>query len=62
MGNLQRIEQRHRPDRWRDIVFLAGTALLAALSLGAVTHQAAGTVHERQWTVTVIEGALEVMR
>jgi hypothetical protein len=62
MGNLHLIELRHRPDRWRDIIFLAGTALLAALSLGAVTRQAVGSVHERQWELTVVVGALEVMR
>lgn len=62
MGNLQQIALRHRPDRWRDIIFIAGAALLAALSLGAVTRGAAGTVHERQWELTVVVGALEVMR
>jgi hypothetical protein len=62
MSNLQRIEQRHRPDAWRDIIFLAGATLLVALSLGSVTTRAAGAVHEREWTVTVLESALEVSR
>lgn len=60
MSNLQRIEQRHRPDTWRDIIFIAGAALLAALSVGSLTSKAAGAVHERQWAVTVLESAVEV--
>jgi hypothetical protein len=60
MGNLQQIELRHRSDRWRDIVFVVGAALLTALSLGAVTSKAAGSVAEREWTLTVLVGAIEV--
>jgi hypothetical protein len=60
MSNLQRIEQRHRPDAWRDILFIAGAALLAALSVGSLTSKAAGSVHERQWTLTVLESNVEV--
>lgn len=62
MSNLQRIEQRHRPDVWRDIIFIAGAALLTALSVGSLTSKAAGAVHEHQWTLTVIESNLEVAR
>ena len=44
MSNLQRIELRHRPDTWRDIVFITGAALLAVLALGSLTSKAAGLV------------------
>jgi hypothetical protein len=60
MSNLRRIELRHRPDAWRDIIFIAGAALLAALSVGSLTSKATGPVHERQWTLTVVEGDIEV--
>jgi hypothetical protein len=60
MSNLQRIEQRHRPDAWRDIIFIAGATLLAALSVGSLTSKAEGSVHERQWTLTVLESNVEV--
>lgn len=60
MRNLHLIAQRHRPDRWSDMIFLAGAALLAALSLGSVTSRAAGTVSPHEWTVTVLESNLEV--
>jgi hypothetical protein len=62
MSNLQSIEQRHRPDRWRDVIFVLGAALLAALSIGSLTTQAAGSVTARQWTLTVLESNLEVGR
>ena len=62
MSNLQLIEQRHRPDRWRDIIFVLGAALLAALSIGSLTTKAAGSVSVRQWTLTVLESNLEVGR
>ncbi|HEU4732419.1 MAG TPA: hypothetical protein VFT22_31205 [Kofleriaceae bacterium] len=62
MSNLQRIEQRHRPDVWRDIIFIAGAALLTALSVGSLTSKAVGGVREHQWTLTVIEGDVEVAR
>ncbi|HEX4416765.1 MAG TPA: hypothetical protein VH165_02650 [Kofleriaceae bacterium] len=60
MSNLQQIELRHRPDGWRDVVFVVGAVLLTSLSLGSVTSKAVGPAHERQWTLTVLEGALEV--
>ncbi|MBC7976288.1 MAG: hypothetical protein H7138_15055 [Myxococcales bacterium] len=62
MSNLHLIAQRHRPDRWSDMIFLAGAVLLVALSLGSVTSRAAGSVAPRQWTVTVLESNLEVLR
>src|ERR1041384_7896179 len=62
MSNLQRIEQRHRPDVWRDIIFIMGATLLAALSIGSLTSRAAGNVPERQGTLTVLESSVEVSR
>jgi hypothetical protein len=62
MSTLQQIEQRHRPDWWRDVIFVAAAVLLTALSIGAVTSKAAGSVTERQWTLTVLEGNVEVIR
>lgn len=62
MSNLQRIEQRHRPDRWRDIIFVMAALLLTALSIGSLTAKAAGSVAEHKWTLTVIEGNLEISR
>ena len=62
MSLLQRIERRHRPDRWRDITFVAAALLLAVLSIGALTSKAVGSVTEHQWTVTVLEGDVEVAR
>ena len=60
MNNLQRIEQRHRPDRWRDIAFVVTAVLLTALSIGSFTSKAAGSVTERPWTLTVLEGEVEI--
>ena len=62
MSNLQRIELRHRPDRWRDIIFVMAAALLATLSVGALTSKAAGRVAAHQWTLTVLESSVEVSR
>jgi len=62
MGNLQQIEQRHRPDRRRDIIFVAAAILLTALSIGALTSKAVGSVSTHEWTLTVLEGNLEVSR
>ena len=62
MSNLQRIELRHRPDRWRDITFVIAAALLTALAIGSLTTQAAGSVSERTWTLKVFESNLEVGR
>jgi hypothetical protein len=62
MINLQQIEQRHRPDRRRDIIFLAAAFLLTALSVGSVTSKAAGSVAQHQWTLTVLESDVEISR
>ena len=62
MSNLHLIAQRHRPDRWSDMIFLAGAVLLMALSLGSLTSRAVGSVSPRKWTVTVLESNLEVSR
>jgi hypothetical protein len=62
MSYLQQIEPRHRPDRWSDIVFIACAVLLTALSIGTLTSQVVGPIAERQWTLTVLEGGLEVGR
>ena len=62
MSNLHLIAQRHRPDRWSDMIFLAGAVLLTALSLGTLTSRAVGSVSERHWTVTVLESNFEVSR
>jgi hypothetical protein len=62
MSNLHLIAQRHRPDRWSDMIFLASAVLLTVLSLGVMTSRVVGSVTERQWTVTVLESNLEVSR
>jgi hypothetical protein len=62
MSHLQRIAQRHRPDRWRDMIFLAAAMLLTALSIAGLTSKAAGSVTEHQWTLTVVESDVEVSR
>lgn len=56
MSHLAQIEERHRPDHWRDIIFIVGALLLTALSIGSLTTKAAGPV----WSVTVIESGLEI--
>jgi hypothetical protein len=60
MSHLTQIEERHRPDRWRDTIFIVGALLLAALSIGSLTSKAVGPAAERPWSVTVIESALEI--
>jgi hypothetical protein len=62
MSNLHLIAQRHRPDRWSDMIFLAGAVLLTVLSIGSLTSRAVGSVTEHHWTVTVLESNLEVSR
>lgn len=62
MSNLHEIELRHRPDRWRDMVFVAGAVLLTLLSIGSLTSKAVGSASPHEWTLTVIEGAIEVSR
>jgi hypothetical protein len=60
MSHLQQIAARHRPDRWTDIIFIVGAVLLTALSIGSLTSKAAGSVSDRPWTLTVVEGSFEV--
>ena len=62
MTRLNEIEERHRPDRWTDIIFIVGALLLTALSIGSLTTKAAGPVGDRPWTLTVLESNLEVSR
>jgi hypothetical protein len=62
MSYLHLIEQRHRPDRLRDVIFVAGALLLAALSIASLTSHAVGQVSERQWVLTVLESGIEVIR
>ena len=60
MTHLQEIEERHRPDRWTDIIFIVGAVVLTALSVGSLTSKAQGSVSERPWTLTVLESSVEV--
>ena len=60
MSHLHEIAERHRPDRWTDIIFIVGAVLLTALSIGSVTSKAAGSVTEHPWTLTVLESNFEV--
>jgi hypothetical protein len=62
MRHLNQIAARHRPDRWKDIIFIMGAVLLTALSIGSLTSKAAGSAPERPWTLTVLESNLEVAR
>jgi hypothetical protein len=62
MSYLPQIQLRHRPDRLRDIIFIAVAVLLTALSIGSLTSQAAGHVTPREWTLTVLESGFEVSR
>jgi hypothetical protein len=55
MGSLNQIEERHRPDRWRDIGFIALAVLLTALSIGSLTSKAVGSVTQHAWTLTMEE-------
>lgn len=60
--HLETIEERHRPDRRRDAIFIATAALLTALAIGSVTKQAAGSVTVHPWTLTVFQGDVEISR
>jgi hypothetical protein len=62
MSSLHLIQQRHRPDRWRDFIFVTGALLLTALSIGSLTSHTAGQISERQWVLTVLESGIEVIR
>ena len=56
MSNLNEIEERHKPDRWRDALFIAAAVLLTALALGSVTSKAAGHTTRHEWSVSVVDG------
>ena len=60
MSHLNEIAERHRPDRWTDIIFIVGAVLLTALSIGSLTSKAAGSAPEHPWTLTVLESGFEV--
>lgn len=62
MSNLTQIESRHRSDRWKDVGFVVLAGLLIALSVGAVSSKAAGTPTRHVWTVTVIDGPVEIAK
>jgi hypothetical protein len=62
MSHLTQIEVRHRPDHWRDMIFIVGALLLTALSVGSLTSKAAGRASERPWSLTVIESGFEIAR
>jgi hypothetical protein len=62
MSHLNRIAARHRPDRWKDIIFIVAAVLLTVLSIGSLTSKAAGPVPEHGWTLTVVESNFEVGR
>ena len=56
MSNLNEIEKRHKPDRWKDPVFIGVAVLLTALALGSVTSLASGHMTRHQWQLTVVDG------
>ena len=62
MNNLTLIERRHDRDSWKDALFIIIAALLIALSIGAVTSKAAGKPFKHVWTLTVVDGVVEVSR
>lgn len=69
MSHLQQIAQRHRPDRWTDLIFVVGAVLLTGLSIGGLTSShprdaaaASRAHHARAWTLVVVESNLEVVR
>ncbi len=55
MSNLKEIEVRHGRDRWKDALFIGAALLLTALSIGAVTSKAAGSIHRADWSVAMVE-------
>ncbi|MDB4952928.1 MAG: hypothetical protein JWO36_497 [Myxococcales bacterium] len=62
MSNLTEIAHRHGRDRLKDAVFICAALLLTAISLGSVTSKAAGKASQHEWTVTVIESNVEIVR
>ncbi|MGE0551249.1 MAG: hypothetical protein AB7O24_21830 [Kofleriaceae bacterium] len=61
MSNLNGIARRHIRDRWMDALFIGAAVLLAALSIGSVTSKVAGQT-SKQWSVTVVETNVQVLR
>ncbi len=59
MNNLDEVPKRHKRDRWRDAVFIAGAVLLTAVAIGSVNNHGgsmwAGKGHQHQWSLTVVE-------
>jgi hypothetical protein len=62
MSHLTEIEYRHRLDAWNDIVFIVVAALLLAVAVAGLTSRAAGKPIVREWTVTVVEGPVEILK
>lgn len=62
MSHLTEIERRHGNDRWKDTLFLVIAVMLIGASVGALTSTslAAGKPSRGAWTVTVIEGPIEL--
>ncbi|HEY4243632.1 MAG TPA: hypothetical protein VGM88_27655 [Kofleriaceae bacterium] len=60
MGQLDEITHRQHLDRVRDWVFLAGAALLTALSVGTFIHKEHGGDPPREWTLSVVETPVEL--
>lgn len=62
MSRLAEIEHRHRFDAWSDAFFLVVAVLLLALSIAGLTSRAAGKPLAREWTLTVVEGPVEILK
>lgn len=60
--SFREIEFRHGRDKWKDAGFIFVALLLTALSLGALSSQAAGKPREFQGTVSVVYSDLEIGR
>lgn len=60
MTNLREIEHRHGKDRWKDAGFIVVAAMLVALAVGSVTTMAAGKPIRHVWSLTVLEGPVEI--
>jgi hypothetical protein len=59
MDNLNEVPKRHKRDRWKDAVFIAGAVLLTAVAIGSVTNRGgplwAGKAPHHTYSLTVIE-------
>jgi hypothetical protein len=60
MSHLTQIAYRHKRDRLLDAFFIAVAALLIGVSVAALTTKAVAKSEQRDWTVTVFEGPLEI--